>query len=183
LSATPRNAWRPRRRLAAALAAAIVGGLLVLAIAPIADAHAVLESSSPRDGAVIAELPDRVTLAFDENVATPAFVNVVAPDGSNVATGDPAILDNTVTQAVDPPGEAGTYQMSYRVVSADGHPVSATLTFKVTSGRHVSPNDGAAADAADNDGSSHTGLVLTIVALAAIAAVAALLFGRRRGGA
>jgi methionine-rich copper-binding protein CopC len=161
-------------RLPAQLSAAVLTAALVLLPAQAAHAHAVLVSSSPKDGASIPTLPTEVSFTFDQNVARPAFVVVTAPDGSNVDTGEPAILDGTVTQRVEPPGEAGTYRMSYRVVSADGHPVSATLAFDVTTGRHV-----VGSDVAEDGGSSHDGLVVAAAIVLVVAAVAALLVAGR----
>jgi copper resistance protein C len=164
---------RPHRCLYAAAATALLTAALVLLAGQTALAHAVLEDSSPKDGSSVATLPDKVTLAFDENVATPAFVNVVAPDGTNVAVGSPAILDNTVTERVEPPGEAGTYRMSYRVVSADGHPVSATLTFQVTAGRHV-----AASSTSSTSESSHRGRVIALAIAGAVLVLALIALTR-----
>jgi methionine-rich copper-binding protein CopC len=132
LAARGRASWLRRLGLAAVIAL-FLGTLLPTS----ADAHAVLVSSNPEDGSSIDVLPDAVSFTFDENVATPAFIAVTAPDGTNVADGDPTVLDATVTQPVRPVGEKGSYSMSYRVVSADGHPITATLTFDVTTGDEV----------------------------------------------
>jgi methionine-rich copper-binding protein CopC len=102
-----------------------------------ASAHASLVSSSPKDNSRVATLPDKVVFHFDENVGSPAYVIVKAPDGSTISHGKPVTLDNTVTQVVTPNGEAGTYSMAYRVVSADGHPVTDQLSFQVTRGKTV----------------------------------------------
>ena len=128
------TARRRPRRVATTFALLTAAGLL--ASNP-AWAHAALISSTPAEGASIATLPTSVSFTFDENVAEPAFVAVTAPDGRSIIDGSPRILDATLTQAIKPVDEKGTYAMSYRVVSADGHPVTATLTFTVTTGRSV----------------------------------------------
>jgi methionine-rich copper-binding protein CopC len=133
-AARERASWS--RRLCWSVGVAI---LLMLVMSGPAEAHGALVSSNPEDGSSIDVLPDEVSFTFDEDVATPAFVAVTAPDGTNVTKGDPIVNGDTVTQAVRPLGGKGTYTMSYRVVSADGHPVSATLTFDVTSGAEVTP--------------------------------------------
>ena len=109
---------------------------LVLGSGPAA-AHAALVSSDPSDGARLDAAPAKVKLEFSENVATPAYVVITAPNGSRVKTGTPDVLDRTVTARVAAVGIKGTYSMSYRVVSADGHPVEGTTTFEVTLGRTV----------------------------------------------
>jgi methionine-rich copper-binding protein CopC len=156
-------------RLAAAALLAI--SITVTAVAP-AWGHAVLTGSTPKDGASVKSLSDEVVLTFDENVAAPAFVVVKAPDGSTISDGDAAVLDNTVTQAVTPPGEAGRYTMSYRVVSADGHPITGKLSFTVTTG--TKGKQAAAAATTTSDDSSGSGSASLIIALAALTALVAV---------
>lgn len=107
--------------------------LLGHAAAP-ASAHATLVSSDPQDGASLDSEPRSVSVTFNEDVATPAQLQVTAPDGTGVAEGEPAIDGTTVTQTLRDSGQAGRYTVAYRVVSADGHPVSGELTYEVTSG-------------------------------------------------
>lgn len=122
------------RYLAQAAVALLVG--LVLASGP-ASAHAALISTDPEDGARLDSAPTMVTLTFSENVTTPAFVVVTAPDGTRVKTGAIKVLDHTVTATVVPVDMRGTYSVSYRVVSADSHAVAGSTTFEVTTGRTV----------------------------------------------
>jgi len=109
---------------------------LVLGSAPAA-AHTALVSSDPGDGARLETSPTKVALEFSENVATPAFVVITAPDGSRVKTGNVDVVDKTVTATAAPADIRGTYSMSYRVVSSDGHPVEGSTSFEVTTGRAV----------------------------------------------
>lgn len=101
-----------------------------------ASAHAGLLGTDPEDGAVLDHLPDQVTFTFNEVVGRPA-VAVVAPDGSAVPVSDVSAVDRTVTARLDDVDQRGVYTASYRVVSADGHPVSSSITFEVTTGRVV----------------------------------------------
>jgi hypothetical protein len=100
---------------------------------------------------------------------------VKGPDGSTISDGDAAILDNTVTQAVTPPGEVGRYTMSFRVVSDDGHPVTGKLSFTVTSGTKGKQAAAAATTTSDsNGGSGNTSLIIALAALAAVVAAGLL---------
>ncbi|WP_433394000.1 copper resistance CopC/CopD family protein [Micromonospora sp. KLBMP9576] len=124
-----------RRRLARLIATA---GLLVtvvaLLIAPAgpASAHAVLVSSSPIASAVVPDAPAEVVLTFSEPVRkVPDKVRVIAPDGSRADRGEPTFENTVVTLPVDPAGARGTYLVSYRVISADSHPVSGAFTYSV----------------------------------------------------
>ncbi len=99
-----------------------------------ASAHAVLESTTPTNGAVVDSAPTRVTLTFGEAVQVePDGVHVIAPDGSSA--------DNGKTDHIDGRGETvgvpltssaqGTYTVSWHVVSADSHPISGAFTFSI----------------------------------------------------
>ncbi|MFI7211897.1 copper resistance CopC/CopD family protein [Micromonospora maritima] len=115
-----------------------VAGLLLLLVALLlapatpASAHAVLVSSSPAASAVVPEAPAQVVITFSEGVRkVPGKVRVIAPDGSRADRGEPTFQGAEVTIPVDPSGARGTYLVSYRVISADSHPVSGAFTYSV----------------------------------------------------
>ena len=121
---------------------AVLGGALVLA-AP-ASAHATLVRSSPADGARLAAAPAAVTLRFDEQVGVgslglPERDRPGRPGG--VRSGYPSGA-RSVRAALRAHLGDGTYTASYRVVSADSHPVSGVVRFVVGNGPLVvSPVD------------------------------------------
>jgi methionine-rich copper-binding protein CopC len=117
-------------RLTAATLAACVA--LILGAAP-ASAHTRLESSDPADGASVATAPESVSLTFNEDIqAEFASMTVVGPDGTNYQTGALTASGGRISAAVSPLGAAGTYEIGYRVVSDDGHPVQGKVTFTLT---------------------------------------------------
>ncbi len=122
-----------RRRTGAALLLGALLGLLCALAAPAApaSAHAVLQRSDPAQGSIVPQAPDRVTLVFSESVQlVQGRTQVLAPDGSRADEGDPTVDGSTMTIRLD--GEArGTYLVSYRVISADSHPVSGSFTYSV----------------------------------------------------
>jgi methionine-rich copper-binding protein CopC len=111
--------------------------LILLGSGP-ASAHAALVGSDPEDGSTLATAPTSITLRFNENIAQRASVAVVAPDGTQLDVSDVVALDRNVTATVAVADQKGRYSASFRVVSADGHPVTGTVTYDVTSGRTVS---------------------------------------------
>lgn len=117
-------------RWAAVLAAALI---LVIGVVGTASAHAVLVGSDPAAGSQLAEAPTRVTLTFDQPVDTRfGRLAVIAPDGSIASTG--AIVrprDDQAAVALRPGSPRGTFVVSWRVLSADSHPVSGGFTFSV----------------------------------------------------
>jgi methionine-rich copper-binding protein CopC len=156
-----------RRCGSRAVAGAIVGLVGVLALpTPPAAAHTGLSSSSPKDGATVQNLPGEVVLEFTEPVGEPE-VEVTASDGTVVSDGEPEALGRTVTEPLTTDGPSGTYTIAYRVVSADGHPVSDELTFDVRSG----PPPGESVDAASSGDGSDEGFLESHVGHIAVAGV------------
>jgi copper transport protein len=107
-----------------------LGGLL--AAATPASAHAALISSNPAPGSIVGSSPTEITVTFSEGI-TPVegHVQVLSPDGKRIsgsATARGAVLHIPVRRADQP---LGTYLVSYRVISADSHPVGGGLTFSV----------------------------------------------------
>ncbi len=116
-----------------------LGLLLVLAGALLlpagrAEAHAVLSSSNPHNGAVLEQAPTMVEIRFNEPVAA-EFVPVQVRDsaGARVDVGDGRVdpLDKSRLVANLKPVGQGLYTVTYRVTSLDGHPVQGTLAFSV----------------------------------------------------
>lgn len=176
----------PRLRLqplAASLLAGLVAAALLLAYAAPAAAHANLLRVTPGDGDTVDTAPTTVTLTFDERMRAPAVVVVTAADGRRVNTGRAVVLDNTTTTRVRV-SEPGRYTVAYRVVSADGHPVTGQTTFgfRAAAGPPGSEASAAVAHAhhpAESNGLSD-GRIAGGVAGAAVIAGIGLLIWRRR---
>ncbi|MBQ1074814.1 copper resistance protein CopC/CopD [Micromonospora sp. C31] len=119
-------------RLIATVALLVTAVALLIAPAGPASAHAVLVSSSPIASAVVSDAPSEVVLTFSESVRrVPGKIRVIAPDGSRADRGEPTFQGTVVTVPVDAAGARGTYLVSYRVISADSHPVSGAFTYSV----------------------------------------------------
>lgn len=116
-----------RRALASVLLAVAVTGA---AAAP-ASAHASLVSTDPAEGEVLAAPPDTVTLTFDEPVSLVAE-GLLAYDAAGERVDVDAGAQGEVVTGDLPDGLAeGTYVVTWRVVSTDGHPIAGSLTFHV----------------------------------------------------
>ena len=105
-----------------------------------ASAHAELVKITPAPNAQLSTVPKRVVLEFDEPVSTSfATVVVTTAAGISVTSGKPVAVGAKVTQALSPHLSAGTYRVAFRVVSADGHPVSGESGFTLTPAPRTSP--------------------------------------------
>jgi methionine-rich copper-binding protein CopC len=122
-----------RRSAAAASSSALLAVLLVLLSALPAAAHAELTSSRPGNGDRVTSPPSEVELTFSDPLeAQFTRVAVVDDAGTPYQDGEPAVSGSTVTQRVSGLPAAGRFTISYRVVSADGHPVTGKVRFVVT---------------------------------------------------
>jgi copper transport protein len=123
------RSWR------AALAAVVLGLVGVGVWAPPAAAHATLISVDPADGARLDESPAVVRLTFSEPVSADlGGVQVLAADGEQVQRGAARVEGTTVEVDLELDLSDGAYVISYRVVSADGHPVRGASVFGVGPG-------------------------------------------------
>lgn len=107
-------------------------GLLVT-LTGSASAHAILDQSEPAAGSVVTQSPDAVVLHFSEPVETQlGSVKLLDANRRVVQTDPPSHSDgNRVVRVGLPKLADGTYVVSWRVVSADSHPVGATFTFTI----------------------------------------------------
>ncbi len=134
---------RAGRRLLAPLGVAL--GLLLtgLAFAGPASAHATLVASSPQDGARVDTEPAAVQLRFDEVIGLiPGAEQVISTTGLRADTGTASITGGgtTIVLPLKPNLPHGTYSATWRVVSADTHIVSGSITF----GLGIQPSAGVA---------------------------------------
>lgn len=115
----------PRLRL-------LCGLLLVLALAPVqgAFAHAQLLSTTPTENAVLDTAPDAVDLNFNEAV-NPLAIRLIQPDGSALDLTQEALGGATMRVTLPTDMTRGTQVLSWRAVSADGHPIAGSLVFSV----------------------------------------------------
>jgi copper transport protein len=121
-------------RVAAAVAGLLIGALSVLfGPASPASAHAALVRTTPGQGSVVPLPPSSIVLTFSESVRlVPGKTQVIEPDGKRLSIGDPTVAGAVLTipvQGSNPP--RGTYLVSYRVISADSHPVGGGFTFSI----------------------------------------------------
>lgn len=104
---------------------------LALGLATPASAHSELVAATPGDGEVLTEAPAEIVLEFNEEIQDLGNeIVVVDPEGTPVATGDAVVDGVTVTQAITG-GTAGTFTVTWRVVSEDGHPISGEYAYEV----------------------------------------------------
>jgi copper transport protein len=91
-------------------------------------AHASLVRAEPADGAMMAETPKVLKLTFNEPVSV-LVMRLIGPSGEVVAP--TAAAENNVVTVTPPQLPRGSHVLSWRVVSADGHPVGGSFVFSI----------------------------------------------------
>jgi copper transport protein len=121
------------RTILAALLLGLVGGLVgALVAASPANAHAELVATTPSRDSVVQQAPSQVVLTFSESITVvEGKVRVIAPDGSRADSGEPSVQDKSLLIPLRPDGPNGTYLVTFRVLSADSHPVAGAFTYSV----------------------------------------------------
>ena len=120
------------------LTAGILFFMALLAL-PSASAHSALESSNPANDQVLEAFPSELSLTFNEELISieGESVNTLTLQGTDGANFD--LLAPTVVGAVlsakagSAEYPAGEYLLKYRVVSADGHPITGEINFSTES--------------------------------------------------
>ncbi|ALE06019.1 hypothetical protein AL755_11935 [Arthrobacter sp. ERGS1:01] len=148
-----------RNPLVVALLSALTLLLMLVPVAA-AQAHDVLEGTTPANGSTVTSIPATIGMTFNntpEAIGSEIFIKDAG--GTNWASGPVDIIDNHVTQAVKPGAPAGKYTVEWRVVSSDSHPIEGTFTFTVTgkggssgAASPVQAQNGAAGQAAQGGG-------------------------------
>jgi hypothetical protein len=173
----------PAMRSISRLCGAAVVVTLALAIVLPAAAHNELVGSTPADGATLETPPSAVVLEFEQPVrAEFAAIVVLDEDDSAHQQGAPVVDGPTVTQAVNELAP-GAYRVSYRIGSADGHPITGMLTFTVV-GAAALPGRSDETTMAVSENGGGTGAIMLIAGGVAVVTVFGAAFyvvmGRRQ---
>ncbi len=114
--------------------AAVVLGLLGSIVGPAeaASAHAALVSTTPQGDSIVPAAPNQVVLTFTEGV-TPVDgkIKVIAPDGSRADRDEPRASGTQLIIPLKDVDTRGTYLVTYRVISADSHPIGGAFSYSV----------------------------------------------------
>lgn len=192
---------RCRPRVAAACLGAVGVWFLLAVGAKPAQAHTDLQSSTPAAGARLEQAPTELTLRFTEDISA-QFAHLSLIRGEEPAKRlEVEVRGPVIATPVPSPSDTGggqvAWKVSYRVVSADGHPVIGTLQFSAPTGFAPSPTPSesveeidkdagvtAGADQREKDDSGTSGgvVIMTAIATGALAATTAAmaLVARRR---
>jgi copper resistance protein C len=178
-------------RLVRMSAVALFAGAAALLPAGVAQAHSTLVLANPGANSVVQYQLTRVVLTFNENIiAVGDSVSVTDPSGAVVSQGAAEVFNAQLTEALKPLQYNGVYTVSYRIVSADGHPVSSSYQFTLnvaglpqptavpTTSASASANPGATT----SSGSTITIIIVVGVVVGIVVGIVAVVATRGRKG-
>ena len=132
------------------LSTVLMAMTLSLGFVSAAWSHAVLLGSTPAAEASLDVSPKEIIFNFNENVG-PIFIKVLDRTGTEVGSPDEWRVDgNDVLMSLNDELPNGTYIATYRVISADTHPVGGSVVFAV--GEAVASMDDVAAAGGETSG-------------------------------
>ena len=166
----------------------VVTGLLISASNG-ANAHSGLISSNPSQGEVLDQLPQALTLTFNEELIviegeTVNSLHLFAEGSAEKTELDVSIvgpdINGLLPSGTYPPG---LYEISYRVVSADGHPVTGEISFSTQSSTTISfaPGEPVTTAYVDESEESTSQTLIYILAGLLLALVIAIVMKKRLG--
>jgi copper transport protein len=126
---------KARKRIFAVVA--LLGAWAVLAIsgATPALAHATVVGTDPAESSRLQSAPAKVTVTFSEDVSVGAgFLKVVDNKSNIVSQGDAKTDGRNVSVPLKSGLGDGSYIVSYRIISADSHPIDGAYAFVVGDG-------------------------------------------------
>lgn len=105
--------------------------LAMTVVAPLANAHTIVKSSTLEDGGIYQTIPDFFDLVFARKVGL-ASLTLKDTDGKEI------VLDFTLPKSMEtkfsipmPKLKNGQYSMSWRAVAVDGHVLKGDMRFTV----------------------------------------------------
>ncbi|KQQ05345.1 MULTISPECIES: copper resistance CopC family protein [unclassified Rathayibacter] len=125
---------RSPRRAGRLLLAAAIGLLGSIAVAAPASAHNYLVSTTPAEDSTVTEQPGTLMLTTNDDLlvlgtdGSAAALRVVGPDGLFYGDGCVTVRGPEASMPLEL-GAAGSYDVTWQVVSTDGHPVSGQYSF------------------------------------------------------
>jgi copper transport protein len=116
------------------IAPVVLAVLYLAVVAPTAHAHAILQSTSPARGVTVKTEPKLIMFRFNEPVESSfGAVRVFGANGAQVETGSVTRPrgQSSVAIGLKPNLPEGSYTATFRVISADSHPVSGGFVFSL----------------------------------------------------
>ncbi|PFG12080.1 copper resistance CopC family protein [Bacillus sp. es.036] len=114
-------------------------------------AHTGIESSNPEDGSTITEELTTVTLTFETEIEETSSFELQNASGETVAVDNITVENNTMTGTFDQPIANGDYEVPWKIIGIDGHPIEGTFSFSVDAPESEVAEEESTSEEATND--------------------------------
>ncbi|WP_273833678.1 copper resistance CopC family protein [Guptibacillus sedimenti] len=114
-------------------------------------AHTGIESSNPEDGSTITEELTTVTLTFETEIEETSSFELQNANGETVAVDNITVENNTMTGTFDQPIANGDYEVPWKIIGVDGHPIEGTFSFSVDAPESEVAEEESTSEEATND--------------------------------
>ena len=151
---------------------------LLSSVLPSAHAHSELISSNPGASTYIEVLPEQIELEFNEellNLGSGNSVSIMSPSGEDLGMGETSTEGARITRLLNTTSELGSFEVKYRVASADGHILNGSFTFNLTEAAVVTSEN---EKTADSESGSNL-LVNSVIGIIGFAALLLIELARR----
>lgn len=96
----------------------------------VAPRHTAVLSIVPADGAVLDRAPREIVLTFNEKISPQYAQLILSRDGTALSIAEPVVTGEVIRVPLAETA-TGDYRLAFRVVSADGHPISGESHYTV----------------------------------------------------
>ncbi|GAA0599020.1 hypothetical protein GCM10009001_14080 [Virgibacillus siamensis] len=130
---------------------------LLMALVPMhaANAHSVLEKSSPANGQKLEKSINNVTLNFNTKIEKGSTLYLVDDQGNKLQPASVKITDDVLTASFQKSLNSGTYQVKWEVVGADGHLIENQYSFTIKKDEAKQPKNNASQNEGEQSGNSN----------------------------
>lgn len=94
-------------------------------------AHTSLKESTPKEGEVISQPIQELTLIFGTKVEQTSKITVLNSNGESIPLGNFVIEDDEMWATFLQPLENGDYKVNWTIIGEDGHPIDGHFSFTV----------------------------------------------------
>ena len=111
----------------------------VLLLSNQALAHTGLESSTPAQGSTVTEKLSEITLTFLTKIEETSSFTLTDSSEESVEVEDITVSENVLTGNVKDSLENGAYQITWKIIGADGHPIEGVIDFVLDAPKETEP--------------------------------------------
>lgn len=107
--------------------------LLIFSLIPfsVIEAHSTLDEAIPREEEKLKDSIDTVTLTFSTKIENGSKLSLVKENGEEIQPSSINLDDNLLEATFDEPLLSGTYQVNWKIIGADGHPIENQYSFSI----------------------------------------------------